>query len=449
MEYFSRLFACSRPFKFLVTPLNVVDLLAILPFYIELISGSDGTDEETEYFRVLRVIRLARIFRLFKAGRYSSYLRILGTALQRSMDAFGLLCFLLSIAIVIFSSLMYYAERGTLDEDDVWYRDDGKVSPFSSIPATFYWCVVTMTTVGYGDMVPLTSAGMVVAAITMLCGIMVLALPISVLGQNFSDAYAEAAIKKAHDLSKVQPDMQTALGRHAAALKQHRLDLDKTLLQLRFLLEQRPGAQGEQFRELWNTMDLILLTGLYRIENYLLFLEKQGNLSKSLAMDSITNRRNSNSTNRRNSNSTNRRNSNSTSIRSKKIPVIHFEGDTMPSSEMKGNDPQNDNSIKSKSANRATHYNKLLTPSDKSANPPSEEGVEWTQLSSKKNQAVTESDEAVKKVIAEKLKQKQQNNPNTSPVSGSVVSPEKPGNLSLNVPASGIESSQLSEKENT
>ena len=70
--------------------------------------------------------------------------------MSRSRDAFGLLFFFLLLAIIVFSSLMYFAERGTYDElSGAYVRSDGKPSPFSSIPASFYWCVVTMTTVGY------------------------------------------------------------------------------------------------------------------------------------------------------------------------------------------------------------------------------------------------------------------------------------------------------------
>jgi hypothetical protein len=213
-------------------------------------------------------------------------MKILSTALRKSVDAFGLLAFLLSIAVIIFSSLMFYAERGTCDDDGVCIRGDGKVSPFTSIPATFYWCVVTMTTVGYGDMVPVESAGMVVAVITMICGIMVLALPITVLGQNFSDAYMQAQMEKASTVSAAGSlsNTDTRLSAHITALRSQREELSQTLKQVHHLLQSRPGAEGHEFNSLWVSVDTILIMGLFRIENYLTYLQSKKMLDDDLVV---------------------------------------------------------------------------------------------------------------------------------------------------------------------
>jgi hypothetical protein len=160
--------------------------------YLEKIGGA-GFQSLT----VFRVIRLARVFRLFKTSRYSSYMQIMGAALVKSGDAFGLLLFFIGIAVVIFSSLMYYVERGAENEQGVFIREeDGRPTPFDSIPATFYWCIVTMTTVGYGDVVPLTPWGKLIACVAMICGILIIALPITILGQNFTEVCVFVCVRE-------------------------------------------------------------------------------------------------------------------------------------------------------------------------------------------------------------------------------------------------------------
>lgn len=94
--------------------------------------------------------------------------------------------------MLIFSSLLWYAEKGLYDEaTGVFVRSDGSESPFGSIPAAFWWSVVTMTTVGYGDTYPVEPAGKLVATLAMVSGILVLALPLTIIGTNFSAVYEE------------------------------------------------------------------------------------------------------------------------------------------------------------------------------------------------------------------------------------------------------------------
>jgi len=103
-----------------------------------------------------------------------------------SMDALILLFFFLAIATILASSVMYFVERGRWSvAKQQWLNDDGDPSQFTSIPATFWWCVVTLTTVGYGDVVPVTLQGKLVAVLTMLAGVLTIALPVSILGSNF------------------------------------------------------------------------------------------------------------------------------------------------------------------------------------------------------------------------------------------------------------------------
>jgi len=269
IEYVLRIISCRNIFKFFITPLNIVDLLAFLPFYMNLAFNSANVTE-TRTLRVLRIARLARVFRLLKMGRYSTYLQIMGRSLDRSADAFGLLLFLMSITIVIFSSLMYYIERGEYDLDqDAYLRSDGNPSPFTSIPASFWWCLVTMSTVGYGEVFPIEPLGKIIGGITMISGILVLALPITILGSNFQDVFnlhknVEAAIKEKKRQKTVS---QMKLGDHIQRLKTLREDLDHTLKDVRAILE-RDVPDYDHFH-MWTSVDSLVITTLSRVENFL------------------------------------------------------------------------------------------------------------------------------------------------------------------------------------
>ena len=195
-EYLSRLVVCQGSRKdFLTSPLNVVDALAILPFYVEVLLGS--STKVVGLLRLLRVLRVIRVFRVFKAASRMESVNALADTMRQSKEALEMLMFFLSLGILLFSSLMFYAEGGTEADDGKFYRSDGSESPFTSIPETFWWAIVTMTTVGYGDTFPVEPIGKVVASVAMVSGIMVLALPISVIGNNFSEVYTQMQKGKA------------------------------------------------------------------------------------------------------------------------------------------------------------------------------------------------------------------------------------------------------------
>jgi len=236
--------------RFFWKPLNLVDCAAILPFYVTAAlpnSGAGGT-------QFLRVIRLARVFRLFKLSKYSEGMHLLSSTMVRSWRALGMLFFFMVISVIVFSSIMYFVERGMyfyctpdavllgkcrageeavrteglgLEECETWANGGDVETPglrwmqccygeawyahppsdlngdgcadkskYESIPATAWWCVVTMTTVGYGDVVPLTTEGKLVAMVTMLGGILILALPITVIGSNFNIEYEKSLEEK-------------------------------------------------------------------------------------------------------------------------------------------------------------------------------------------------------------------------------------------------------------
>lgn len=174
--------------------MNTIDLCAIVPYFITLatvltedkeqvaaqamVQFALGKQEEKGgSLAMLRVIRLVRVFRIFKLSRHSKGLQILGLTLKSSMRELGLLIFFLLIGIILFSSAVYYAESGT------------ERSNFKSIPDAFWWALVTMTTVGYGDMVPLSFWGKMVGSLCAIAGVLTLALPVPVIVSNFSYFY--------------------------------------------------------------------------------------------------------------------------------------------------------------------------------------------------------------------------------------------------------------------
>ncbi|XP_019627983.1 potassium voltage-gated channel protein Shal-like isoform X2 [Branchiostoma floridae] len=171
-EYLLRLFAAPNRCLFMRSVMSIIDVVAILPYYIGL--GITDNDDVSGAFVTLRVFR---VFRIFKFSRHSQGLRILGYTLKSCASELGFLLFSLTMAIIIFATVMFYAEKNVAS------------TKFTSIPAAFWYTIVTMTTLGYGDMVPDTWAGKIVGGICSLSGVLVIALPVPVIVSNFSRIY--------------------------------------------------------------------------------------------------------------------------------------------------------------------------------------------------------------------------------------------------------------------
>merc|ERR1719313_2941803 len=171
---------------FLVQPLNITDVLAILPFYVEYGMWYYNV-EPAEQLGFLRLVRVTRVLRLFKLSRYSTWLQLVAEGMRRSAKPVAILLSMFMIMALIFASTLFFVEKST---------DPDNPSPFHNIPISLYWAVTTMTTVGYGDMYPVTFIGKLIAVYTMFCGILLLALPVIVVGGNFQEVYNEAEAKK-------------------------------------------------------------------------------------------------------------------------------------------------------------------------------------------------------------------------------------------------------------
>ncbi|XP_053320305.1 potassium voltage-gated channel subfamily D member 2 isoform X3 [Spea bombifrons] len=172
VEYLLRLVAAPSRYRFVRSVMSIIDVVAIMPYYIALVMTNN--EDVSGAFVTLRVFR---VFRIFKFSRHSQGLRILGYTLKSCASELGFLLFSLTMAIIIFATVMFYAEKGSMN------------SKFTSIPAAFWYTIVTMTTLGYGDMVPKTIAGKIFGSICSLSGVLVIALPVPVIVSNFSRIY--------------------------------------------------------------------------------------------------------------------------------------------------------------------------------------------------------------------------------------------------------------------
>ncbi|XP_040047863.2 potassium voltage-gated channel subfamily A member 7 [Gasterosteus aculeatus] len=178
-ELIVRLICAPSKVHFFKDVMNTIDFFAIIPYFVTLGTemAKDKGAPPSVSLALIRVIRLVRVFRIFKLSRHSKGLQILGQTLKASLRELALLIFFLFIGVILFSSAAYFAEV------------DSKDTAFTSIPGAFWWAVVTMTTVGYGDMYPETVGGKLVGSMCAIAGVLTISLPVPVIVSNFSYFY--------------------------------------------------------------------------------------------------------------------------------------------------------------------------------------------------------------------------------------------------------------------
>jgi hypothetical protein len=176
----------NRMIMFCQEPSNLIDVLAILPFYMELLSSGGSVN-----LYVLRLIRLTRIFRILRLGKLNHAKDMLAVTMSLSKVPLYMVLFFIALGILISSCLVYFVEMGEWDGEKYVREGEDEISPFSSIPATIWWTVVTVTTVGYGDYAPTQRYGFLFGSFTIIGGVIAFALPIGIMSSNFDRAFAQ------------------------------------------------------------------------------------------------------------------------------------------------------------------------------------------------------------------------------------------------------------------
>ena len=165
-EYITRLIAIKKPLSYVFSFYGIIDLLSTIPKYISLIMS--GTDS----LIALRALRLLRVFRILKITRFIGESNFLVKALYASRAKISVFLFAVFILCIIFGTLMYLIE--------------GEINGFTSIPRSIYWAIVTMTTVGYGDIAPQTPLGQLLASLIMIMGYGIIAVPTGIVSSEMT-----------------------------------------------------------------------------------------------------------------------------------------------------------------------------------------------------------------------------------------------------------------------
>eukprot|EP00760_Papus_ankaliazontas_P032636 PhM_4_TR5916/c0_g1_i1/m.61887/K04886/KCNB2; potassium voltage-gated channel Shab-related subfamily B member 2 len=187
IEYVAKVGVAKNRWRFVRQPMSLLDLLTVVPVYVSMLSSGASS---ASALVALRIVRLTRVFRVFKLSSFNKDVGLVFTTLAAAKNALVLLVFLFVISLTIFSSLIFFSEtqNASFDEDArEWVNKDGSVSSFQSIAGTMWWCIATITTVGYGDSVPETRASQTIAALTMCVGVFVIAFPVMIFGNTFED----------------------------------------------------------------------------------------------------------------------------------------------------------------------------------------------------------------------------------------------------------------------
>ena len=202
--------------KAMLRPLSIIDLLSIAPFYLNL-ALPDGVVD----LRFLRTLRLFRLFRLFRHGKMREGFSTLSQVVISQREQLTLGMYLLTLSVLLFSSIMFIIESGS---------KFAATTKFTSIPATMWWGVVTMTTIGYGDMYPESTGGKIFASLVGYVGICIIALPVGIIGSGFTE-YMNEKKKRDEILKKNQKKLMNST-RTMIRMQQSRKQLERLQIAL-------------------------------------------------------------------------------------------------------------------------------------------------------------------------------------------------------------------------
>ncbi|XP_013387572.1 potassium voltage-gated channel protein Shaw-like [Lingula anatina] len=195
-ELVMRFIFCPRKCRFFLEPLTIIDLIAVVPFYIELIMNISNPKELFTHsvLDFIHILQIARVFRIFRLAKSYVGMKVILYSLKESLAEIALTLVILCISMLIFSSLMFFADN--INNPACQYPD---------IPTTLWWSIITLTTVGYGDFYPTSGPGYVVGAIAAFCGVLLLALTIPIIVSNFFLYYSHSRVRpKKHKKDKLE-----------------------------------------------------------------------------------------------------------------------------------------------------------------------------------------------------------------------------------------------------
>jgi len=195
IEYFTRLYITLKPIKYATSFFGVIDLLSILPAYVDLLFPG------THYLVVIRSLRLLRVFRIFKLFHFLKGGNEIIRGLKASRQKIIVFLFFILVVVIIMGSVLYIVESNSN-------------SGFTSIPRSIYWAIVTLTTVGYGDIAPVTEIGQFLAAIIMILGYAVIAVPTGIVSTEMMYSGKKKSKKKRRNA--LSEEISTQCCRHCA-----------------------------------------------------------------------------------------------------------------------------------------------------------------------------------------------------------------------------------------
>lgn len=217
-----------RVLRFATNWANLIDLLAIAPSYIGWIMTAASPEEDGGKSPIFKLIRLMRVVRAIRLCRRLEPVIIIGTAMSRSVGAVQVLVLNVFMHMLVMGAMMFFVEQGEFKPEIATYvrkvdtytcpapgqpgrcEQDEDLSPFLSIPHSFWWAVVTATTTGYGDVYPTTELGKIVASIAMVLSLCVLALPVGVIGGHFEEVWSEYDAKNAAEMQRMAGEARMA-----------------------------------------------------------------------------------------------------------------------------------------------------------------------------------------------------------------------------------------------